>query len=304
MREVPRCGRTSQLISSICSRPANELGWTLENHRVLAWNLAALAGRIRVMRHSLLLILLSALIAWAASAADPAEIPVTEDLILVELFTSQGCSSCPPADVLLGELGQRSDVVALSLHVDYWNNLGWSDPFSSAAFTERQRSYVHRLRSRTAYTPMLVVGGEAHCVGSQEDQVAALLMSAKSRPRAGRLRVSPTLHSGKLELEFDVTLHSANTKPLDLMVAIAENNLSTPVRRGENANRQLTNHHVVRRLEKVATVSGPAGESRYHFAVQLAGTWKKENLEAVAFLQDPTSLRIEGVARSAVVGPG
>ena len=280
--------------------PANRLGSTLKG-RARVRNLAALAGRIRVMRHSILLILLSALIAWAASAADPAEIPaVTEDPILVELFTSQGCSSCPPADVLLGELGRRPDVVALSLHVDYWNNLGWSDPFSSAAFTERQRSYVHRLRARSAYTPLLVVGGEAHCVGSQEDQVAALLMSAKSRPRAGRLRVSPTLHSGKLELQLDLTLHSATTKPLDLMVAIAENNLSTPVRRGENANRQLTNHHVVRRLEKVATVSGPAGESRYHFAVQLAGTWKKENLEAVAFLQDPTSLRIEGVARSAV----
>lgn len=254
------------------------------------------------MRYEILLSLLPlALFASASLAADQAETPAeTEDPILVELFTSQGCSSCPPADALLGELGRRPDLVALSLHVDYWNNLGWSDPFSSAAFTERQRSYVHQLEARSAYTPMLVVGGEAHCVGSQEQEVSALLDSAKSRPRAGRLRITPTINSGKLALEIEVNLGTATKRPLDLMVAIAENDLHTPVRRGENMNRTLINHHVARRLEKVASVAGTAGASRYHFEIHLAGSWKVENLEAVAFLQESTSLTIEGVTRTAL----
>lgn len=253
------------------------------------------------MRHQLLPLLPLlplALFAFATSAAEPSTEVVAADPVLIELFTSQGCSSCPPADDLLGELGRRPEVIALSLHVDYWNRLGWIDPFSSAAYTARQQQYVRQLAARSPYTPMLVVGGEAHCVGSQVEEVEALLAQARAKSRAGRVKVTPSVVTGgKLALEFEVELAAETEKKLDLMVAIAEKSLATPVGKGENANRQLFNHHVVRRLEKVASVPKTAGASRHRIELKLDKDWKSDNLEAVAFLQDPKTLKIEGAAR-------
>jgi hypothetical protein len=254
------------------------------------------------MRHQLLPLLPLILFAIAAAAAEPSG-KATADPVVVELFTSQGCSSCPPADDLLGELGRRPEVIALSLHVDYWNRLGWTDPFSSPAYTARQQQYVRQLAARSPYTPMLVVGGEAHCVGSQVEEVEALLAKARARSRAGRVLISPRLSGGKLALDFEVELADETQKKLDLMVAIAEKSLATPVAKGENANRRLSNHHVVRRLEKVASVPKTAGTSRHRIELKLDKDWNSENLEAVAFLQDPKTLKIEGAARASLA-PG
>jgi hypothetical protein len=99
--------------------------------------------------------------------------------IVVELFTSQGCSSCPPADALLGELARRGDVIALGFHVDYWDGLGWKDPLSSPEATARQRAYAHQFGRRQVYTPQLVVDGSDEAVGSDRAEVTALLRGAK-----------------------------------------------------------------------------------------------------------------------------
>src|SRR5712692_8081349 len=105
--------------------------------------------------------------------------------VVVELFTSQGCSSCPPADALLGELARRGDVLALGFHISYWDSLGWKDPLSSQNSTDRQRSYARRFTGGRVYTPQIVVDGTSEMVGSDRDAVlAALRKAGEARPEA------------------------------------------------------------------------------------------------------------------------
>ena len=118
--------------------------------------------------------------AWAALALmlAPAAASADERPVVVELFTSQGCSSCPPADKLLGELAQRPDVLALGFHISYWDHHGWKDPLSSQASTDRQKAYAHRLSGGQIYTPQLVVEGTSEMVGSRRTEVLAALREA------------------------------------------------------------------------------------------------------------------------------
>src|ERR1700756_302855 len=132
------------------------------------------------------------LFALAFLALGIAPLHAGERPILVELFTSEGCSSCPPADALLAELAGRPDVLALSFHVDYWDRLGWRDPFSSPAATERQQRYAELLRLATVYTPQMVVDGKWQAVGSDRAEVEQALGSA-----AG------TRDDGPVSLPFD-----------------------------------------------------------------------------------------------------
>lgn len=115
---------------------------------------------------------------WLAIAADPSQSraqTATSHPVVVELFTSQGCHSCPPADALVGELSKREDVIALAYHVDYWDYIGWKDPFASPQFTERQRRYGKAMSLRTIYTPQMVIDGTHDVVGSRRLQVKRLI---------------------------------------------------------------------------------------------------------------------------------
>src|SRR4051812_17852201 len=110
--------------------------------------------------------------------------------VVVELFTSQGCSSCPPADALLGELTRRADVLPLAFHVDYWNRLGWKDPYSSAESTARQRTYARQLGLRTIYTPQMVVDGGIDVVGSERADVLKAIDAARASQRTVPIEVA------------------------------------------------------------------------------------------------------------------
>lgn len=171
----------------------------------------------------------------------------------IELFTSQGCSSCPPADKMLGRLARRPDIVALSFHITYWDHIGWKDPFASAAATERQRAYAQSLNQRYVYTPEMVFDGQAHDTGTRSGDVDQMIarMRVRSTPRAtpklertadGALLIR--LEAAKIENTADVTL------------AVYDRRHSTPVRRGENGGATLENFNVVRRLERVASWNG------------------------------------------------
>jgi hypothetical protein len=204
----------------------------------------------------------------------PAPLQGPEGPLLVELFTSQGCSSCPPADRYLASLakaGQTSGrtVAPLSFHVDYWNDLGWADPYSQPAWTERQRQYAHALGDRSVYTPELVVGGAAGMVGSHTQKIAAAIASA---PRPTLLDATAAWDQAQLEVT------AAAPADADVLVAVWEEAKTVAVTRGENAGETLTNYRIVRRLERVAA-AGLRGTRR----VALDPAWK--NPGAVAFAQ-------------------
>jgi hypothetical protein len=181
--------------------------------------------------------------AGAAEAAAP---------VVVELFTSQGCSSCPPADALLGELAQRPDVIALAFHIDYWDYIGWKDPFANADFTQRQRGYAGALGLRTVYTPQMVIDGRADVVGSHRSRVEELVRQSSSVPK---LALKLERAGGKTRL----ILPEAHLKrPAAVWLAIYDREERTAVRRGENAGRTLSDYNIVCDLREVATWDGRA----------------------------------------------
>jgi hypothetical protein len=181
--------------------------------------------------------------AGAAEAAAP---------VVVELFTSQGCSSCPPADALLGELAQRRDVIALAFHIDYWDYIGWKDPFASPDFTRRQRGYAGALGLRTVYTPQMVIDGRADVVGSHRAQVEELVRQSSSVPK---LALKLEAADGKTRL---ILPDAHFERPAAIWLAIYDREERTAVRRGENAGQTLSDYNIVRELREVATWDGSA----------------------------------------------
>ncbi|MEO8218617.1 MAG: DUF1223 domain-containing protein [Acidobacteriota bacterium] len=219
---------------------------------------------------------------------------------VVELFTSQGCSSCPPADRLLTEIGSnqhwQGKVIPLAFHVDYWNRLGWSDPFSSPAWSQRQQNYASAFRSSQVYTPQAVVNGKVQMVGSNRAAVTSAIEDGARSAQA--YRVSIALDPSGGSVQATVTAKAGTNVPaadLQLLLAVAENGISTPVKRGENAGRDLRNDHIVRRLVNIGTIHHGDGTVR-SVSVKLDPGWNRRNLEFVALLQDPSSLRIYGAA--------
>lgn len=215
--------------------------------------------------------------------------------VLLELFTSQGCSSCPPADHLLGELGQRPNVIPLAFHVDYWNHLGWKDPFSSARWSDRQRSYAGWLEEETIYTPQLVVDGRAHVVGSDRAAVDRELETSHSGDRASE---SPTIHVRTRHrpdrIDVEVSFGGAVPSRARLRIALYERHLEIPISRGENSGRTLAYDYVVRDLRSLDQQGG--GSSATSFDIQPG--WKAADLGVVAFLQDDDTGAVLAVSRT------
>jgi len=231
--------------------------------------------------------------------------PAGNGPVVLELFTSQGCSSCPPADRLLTRLGEdptlATKVFPLSFHVDYWNYIGWTDPFSSKRWSNRQRRYAQAFESNRVYTPQLVVDGRWDCVGSQKAKVDALIDKALREPPLGRvqLRLAPGDDPNDLRAVAEAELTGAAPRSLDLWVALYQKDLTTSVARGENADRTLRNDYVVRRLEKAFSVDAAAGSTGSgEVSLKLEPDWKRSDLGVVAFLQDPRTQAIHGAARA------
>ena len=187
----------------------------------------------------------------AAQAQTASERPV-----LIELFTSQGCNSCPPADALLGELARQPGVLALAFHVDYWNGLGWSDPFSSKLWTARQNDYAQRLGKRSIYTPQLVVDGADDVVGSNRADIDALIAAARRRTAAGPTIETATDDAGKRVAR----LGAGGAERATVWLAGYDRSHVTPVGRGENGGRTLTEYQVVRSLVRLGDWTGAAAQ--------------------------------------------
>ncbi|KGM33874.1 DUF1223 domain-containing protein [Inquilinus limosus] len=186
--------------------------------------------------------LLTGLLAATALAAAPAL--AAERPVVVELFTSQGCSSCPPADALLSTLADRPEVLALAFHVDYWNRLGWTDPFSGPWATARQTAYAAQLGSDQVYTPQAVIDGRGDVVGSDRAAMEAAIAAARTDPS---VPVQLTASGTGLQVAVDPAA------PADAVLWLVgfDDRHDTPVRRGENAGRTLVDRNVVRSLTRL-----------------------------------------------------
>jgi hypothetical protein len=218
--------------------------------------------------------------------------------VLVELFTSEGCSSCPPADQLLSHLQKEQpiagvEVIVLSEHVDYWNQLGWSDPFSSSGFTDRQQRYAAAFQAEGPYTPEMVVDGATGFVGSDSRRALQVITAAAKAPKS-----NVVLRCAGDPLSLDVRIDGAH-EDADVLLAIAENGLASNVTRGENRGRQMGHDGVTRRL----TTIGHAKKQHDFTAetkIALDRNWRRENLSAVVFLQGRVTHHVLGVGRIAI----
>jgi hypothetical protein len=213
--------------------------------------------------------------------------------VLVELFTSEGCSSCPPADALLKELSEGqpidgAEIIALEEHVDYWNHLGWSDPFSSAEFTRRQRGYTTTLPEGGVYTPQMIVDGRVQFVGSRSNEAREKIRSAALHLKSRLLLTlitPPDSHSCSFEVRPDSATPLSNSSRLDLWLAVTEKNLQSHVTAGENSGQTLEHAPVVRLLRKLPSVPSPF-VAPLHVNFDLSPDWNRANLTAVVFCAD------------------
>jgi hypothetical protein len=229
--------------------------------------------------------------------------------VLVELFTSEGCSSCPPADELLASLDRAqpiagAHIITLSEHVDYWNRLGWADPYSSARFSARQSQYARRFKKDDVYTPQMVVDGRAEFVGSNAARARQEI--AEAARRADKATVTLTVAhragvTGRGEIAVQVRIENtpaiSTDETADVLLAIAESELRSDVSRGENSGRSLSHASVVRRLSQIGSIASNSGGSfTASSQVRIEKEWKRENLKAVVFVQERSSRRVIGVA--------
>jgi hypothetical protein len=263
---------------------------------------AAYMSEIKSMKRVLLFVLLFAaatviLVFTTASSAgnkikEPAKKDMEEGFALVELFTSQGCSSCPPADRLLGQYatGNNEHIIAIAFHVDYWNRLGWKDPFSSAAYSDRQRAYSASFNSETVYTPQTVINGSEEMVGSDAAKVAAAISRATAQQsKAGISIGDATAKDDVISFGYAVTGTYNNAV---INAALVQRKVETAIRAGENRGVNLSNYNVVRDFKTLANF-----QSSGTMDLVLPSGAKATDYSIVVFLQQQNHGKVTAVAK-------
>lgn len=219
--------------------------------------------------------------------------------VLVELFTSEGCSSCPPADALLSRLGQTqpvrgADIIVLEEHVDYWDRLGWKDPFSSEAATARQSEYGEAFGGSQVYTPQMVVDGHAEFVGSSD---ADALRAIRTASQTLKPAIQLSWETGDtLSIHIEPLNNTGQGAGQQLFLVVAENMLHSDVKRGENAGRALEHNGVVRQLVPIGKIDEESEGFTSTVTVHSAHEWNRANLRAVVFVQERRSRRVLAAA--------
>jgi len=211
---------------------------------------------------------------------------------LIELYTSEGCSSCPPADQQLIRLKRDLDpgatVVPLSLHVDYWDYIGWKDPYARAVFGARQSWLVHANRQRVVYTPQFFVGGAE--LRSWRGALRERVRQVNAQPAAASIRLDARIApDGRLTLAAEVKVE-ADPAPGELFLAVTESKLASNVTRGENSGASLNHDHVVR--EWIGPLPVTAGAARARHVLALPANWNRDRLGVVAFVQNQRSGKV------------
>lgn len=257
----------------------------------------------RILLPLMLLIALSALAFQSAGVTPPDNAAAqtnpneTKPGILVELFTSEGCSSCPPADELLRKLDSQAtqgdrQIVVLGEHVDYWDRTGWRDRFSSHEYTDRQEEYARRFHTSGPYTPQIVVDGERELVGNDARLLQTTLRELSAQAKANLRITAEILNHDELRVKLDTGPLPGSAKHADLYVAVADNSDETQVGGGENSGRRLRHVAVLRSLQRVAKVEQQGAQQE--FRIRLPKSDRTGNMRLIAFLQESNNGAVLG----------
>ncbi len=224
--------------------------------------------------------------------------------VIVELFTSEGCSSCPPADALLAQFEEQqpiegAEIIALEEHVDYWNQQGWLDPFSSSEWTLRQQQYAATFKGDEVYTPQMIVDGQSQFIGSRIGEVMAAIGAATRSPKTEVVIVpviSGASHVPQFALSVGKLAGETEGDTAEVWLAVTENGLHSEVIRGENAGKNLHHAAIVRWMHKAGVADKRKTPLSFvgNTSVKLKPGWNIENLRVVAFVQEKTSRHILG----------
>jgi hypothetical protein len=230
------------------------------------------------------------LLLGGAVAADAVPRPV-----VVELYTSEGCSSCPAAEAYIGELAQRSDVLALAFHVDYWDDLGWRDRFALPEAVTRQRAYAKTLRLSSIYTPQAVVDGIGNFVGSDRSSIGSEL----GRKRIG-VPVALATHGDTISVDLTAQLSAdaANAQPNDVLLIAYQRTAESSIKRGENAGRTIKEFNIVRALRRLGPWDGTT--QRYELPLKRI---PEGSTDVAVLIQQPGQGSIIGAATLRVAAP-
>lgn len=271
---------------------------TILARRGAAWKLAAAA---------IPLLLLLILVPFGAGSLPAAASDAARTPILMELFTSEGCSSCPPVDTWVAQIDASqpvagAEIIVLSEHVDYWDHDGWKDPFSSAAITARQQAYVHNLGLSDVYTPQIILDGAAELKPADAQQTSQSLTKAAGAPmtpvRLSSAAVAAATLTGHIEADG-----SALKKNADVFVAVAIDKTLTDVLAGENNGKKLVNIAVVKEMVKVGKLE--KGKSfDQPFSVKLWPDADPANLRVIAFVQESGPGRVVGAGMTKEIAKG
>ncbi|WP_158796125.1 thioredoxin family protein [Pedobacter sp. L105] len=238
-----------------------------------------------------------ALIALSVKSKPRPAVPVQSDhspgFAVIELFTSEGCSSCPPADELLAKIQQENKnkpVYILAFHVDYWNRLGWTDIFSNPLYSKRQNDYAEQLNLHSIYTPQAIVNGQMEFVGSEERTLRTAITKQLQTSSSEQLRLKGiTVHSKQVSLRY---LTKDVQEKESLVVALVQKSAVSHVKRGENSGRTLSHVQIVRALETIALQS-----TNGNVVLNLPEGIELKNLEIIAFLQQRNSGKITAATK-------
>jgi hypothetical protein len=238
-----------------------------------------------------------ALSAFAYKGPKPTKTTATDKgFAVVELFTSEGCSSCPPADEVVAKIERESadkPIYILAFHVDYWNRLGWKDVFSSAAYSERQSEYAHWLNLSSVYTPQVVVNGRTEFVGSEEGTLRNAIKTNLQKDAVAQVNLSNVkINQNKAELQYQTQGSTANSV---LLLAVVQKSATTKVERGENEGRTLSHVQIVRGIQSVS-LKGDKGSA----SIELPKGFDANGAEIIAFVQNTTNGEILGATKAAL----
>lgn len=210
--------------------------------------------------------------------------------VVAELFTSEGCSSCPPADQLLEKLQQENSgkpVYLLAFHVDYWDRLGWKDRFSDPAYTERQHRYAGWLNLETVYTPQMVINGQSECVGSNERSISKTITKELEQSTSTTLTLHAKVEGSKLQVDYQ----AADDTNAELVLALVQRRATSNVKAGENAGKQLAHAQIVRQLYHQDVSNAK------NIALDLPNDFVASGWQLIGFIQQKSNGHITAAAR-------